>query len=913
MDLAFVHVIVLLHTAFAGVFFFLNWQYPSRFSRLFAWCWIVEGVRASILLPAVHNLGGWPVAWFSLGDVLCFVANWCLLAGFADLVGRRLPRWLAPAYLWTGISLVLLSRYAVAPLLHARMGLRLEDAEFSCGFFNTVVMFAPVTVARLFILSWLYDLWRSTRMPGAAIATIFAVPYALVAAIAPVQYWFSYIPDWITLLWSARVLGFSVGLVILMLNRQQAAAKESEAGLADAQALARLGSWRFDAITGAGTWSAEMFRLCGRDPSGGAPDHDGFLALIHPDDRDLVREGEARARTAGDGNEFEVRLVPSAGGICWISIRCHPIRSADGRLIGLHGTAQDVTERRLAGNRIRQLNRLYAVLSDVNQMIVRERDLEKLFAAVCAIAVERDGFRVACIGLVEADPPRLTLAAHAASGSGGHQEHESFLAGTVGAGTCLQTARAVATGAHAVCNDIAQETEAPTWRTAALQLDIRSMVACPLRVDGRIFGTFNLYAGEPHFFDDTELRLLDELAADISFAVEVSRRDAERQQLQVQLAQAQRLEAIGRLVAGIAHDFNNVLWAICLQIELQLADKTLTAKQRDSLCALRSFAQHGSGLTRQLLLFSRQQPLQKQDIELNATIADLLAMLQRLAGPDVAIEFTPAAFLPHLVADPTMVEQVVMNLVLNARDAMPGGGRIVIATGTTDRAEASTGLASPARPGRYARMSVSDSGTGMSDEVRKRIFEPFFTTKTHGKGMGLGLATVLGIVQEHSGWIDVESQPGRGSVFHVHLPLSAPGSGTADDSPVGAEQLRHAPQRVLLVDDDDAIRAALTQALQSKGYDVIQASGGERALRLWKECGGGFNLLIADLKLRDGMGGVEIARLLRIEAPRLGVVLMGANAGAHAGEAARTGNFGFLAKPFDIATFLEKVRTAGAA
>jgi len=352
MEIAFLYVIVLLHTAFAGVFFFFNWQYPNRFSRLFALCWAVEGVRAAILLPAIHNIGGWPSVWYSLGDVLCFVANWCLLAGFADLVEVRLPRWLAPAYFWTSVPLVLFSRFVLAGLLHVRMGLPVAQADLDCVFLNMVVLFVPVTAARLVILAWLYGLWRRTRMTGALIAAVFAVPYAVVAAMAPLEfwlhYWVSYHPDWIAFLWCGRVLGFSIGLVILMFDREHAAVKESGAGMAVAQALARLGSWQFDPATGTGTWSDEMFRLCGRDPARRAPDHAEFLALIHPDDRAALEAAESLAPGSGDQSEAHLRTNPASGPMRYLHMIVRPVRDRAGRLLHLAGTVQDETERKRA-------------------------------------------------------------------------------------------------------------------------------------------------------------------------------------------------------------------------------------------------------------------------------------------------------------------------------------------------------------------------------------------------------------------------------------------------------------------------------------------------------------------------------------------------------------------------------------
>jgi signal transduction histidine kinase len=246
----------------------------------------------------------------------------------------------------------------------------------------------------------------------------------------------------------------------------------------------------------------------------------------------------------------------------------------------------------------------------------------------------------------------------------------------------------------------------------------------------------------------------------------------DRRRLQAQLAQSQKMEVVGQFAAGITHDFNNVLSAIQLQTEHLLKDETLNAAQRGALEDLASYAMRGSSLTRQLLLFSRQHVMQRMVIDLNATVAEFVPMLQRLVGAHVALKFEPEPNLPHFRADAPMMEQIVMNLVVNARDAMPGGGSVAISTAALDHMGATGATGPKGKPGRFARLSVVDSGSGMTEEVRKRIFEPFFSTKAPGTGTGLGLATVAGIVQEHGGWIDVESEVDRGSTFHVHLPLT---------------------------------------------------------------------------------------------------------------------------------------------
>ncbi len=384
----------------------------------------------------------------------------------------------------------------------------------------------------------------------------------------------------------------------------------------------------------------------------------------------------------------------------------------------------------------------------------------------------------------------------------------------------------------------------------------------------------------------------------------------EAKRLADQLRQAQKMEAVGRLAGGIAHEFNNLLTVINGYTDLWLNAPPSAADARPIVEAVHRAGGRAAELTRQLLAFGRKQILRPRDFDLNALVGDAALLLGRVLGGDVSVATDLAPGPLPVRADPAEVEQVVMNLALNARDAMPGGGRVTMRTRAEDVAGPGGWAADgdEVRPGRYARLSVSDTGHGMDDRALARVWEPFFTTKPVGKGTGLGLATVYGIVKAHGGHVRVESAPGKGSTFHVLLPATAaaaaPGPAPAPaDAPGGSEA-------GLLVEDDAAVRAFAAAVLRGLGYAVEQAAGGEEAVAASARPGAAFDLLLTDVVM-PGMAGSEVAARLTAVRPGLRVVFMSGHAddGAVRRGVTRAGAH-FLPKPFTPAALAKKVREA---
>lgn len=378
----------------------------------------------------------------------------------------------------------------------------------------------------------------------------------------------------------------------------------------------------------------------------------------------------------------------------------------------------------------------------------------------------------------------------------------------------------------------------------------------------------------------------------------------DRKRMEDQLRQTQKMDAIGRLAGGIAHDFNNILAAGMMNIGLLRDEPGLGGEARELVQELESEFRRATGLTRQLLMFGRRSLLQMQAVQINEVISNLLRMLERLLGEKVSVDFQPGEGLPMIQADPGMLDQVLMNLAVNARDAMPAGGQIRVWTSLVAWGPSDLGGVLGRREGRFVRFSVTDSGSGMDEATRLRVFEPFFTTKSAGKGTGLGLATVYGIVEQHHGWLEVESELGRGSTFHVHLPVpeAAPGGDQPSTEalvPPSEQEIPRGDELVLLVEDEGAVRRTEAQCLRLLGYRVIEAGSAEEALTQWKATREPIRLLFSDVVLPGGMTGLELARCLRERNPGLKVILSSGYPDSASDERARVGEAVlFLPKPF---------------
>ncbi len=385
----------------------------------------------------------------------------------------------------------------------------------------------------------------------------------------------------------------------------------------------------------------------------------------------------------------------------------------------------------------------------------------------------------------------------------------------------------------------------------------------------------------------------------------IARDVTDRRLLEARLIQSEKIESVGRLAGGIAHDFNNLLTAILGYTELLLGNRSDTDPDRRDLEEIQKAGQRAAALTQQLLAFSRKQILMPKDVDLNQTVASLQNMMGRLIRADIALvcDLAPAPAVVRI--DPTQIEQVILNLVLNARDALPAGGEIRLDVSIVPRSQVEAADLQLANAGEYVRLRVVDNGVGIPPDVRAHLFEPFFTTKDLGKGTGLGLASAYGIVRQSNGVITVESEAGHGTVFTMHFPMvqetperAAPEASVA---PLGA-----ASETILLVEDEDVVRVIISAVLRRHGYNVVEAPGARVACEIFAGRGNDIDLLLTDIVMPD-MGGPALAQRLIGIRPELRVLFISGYADTLTPPGGGNPNVGFLSKPFQASTLAARV------
>jgi two-component system, cell cycle sensor histidine kinase and response regulator CckA len=395
-------------------------------------------------------------------------------------------------------------------------------------------------------------------------------------------------------------------------------------------------------------------------------------------------------------------------------------------------------------------------------------------------------------------------------------------------------------------------------------------------------------------------------AGTITHFISTGRDITDQKKLESQLQQSQKMDAIGQLAGGVAHDFNNLLLVISAYAELVLDSLAAEDPSRKKLDEIITATRRAAELTRQLLAFGRKQIQSLRVLDLNAVVGEISRMLPRLIGEDIQLVFVPGRDLVRVKADPAQIEQVMMNLATNARDAMPGGGKLTIETSNVslDQAYVERHVIVPA--GEYALLAVSDSGEGIAEEHMNHIFEPFYTTKVAGKGTGLGLATVYGIVKQSGGFIWVYSEPGHGTTFKIYLPRVRAGK-VESQTPV-VESSPRGQETVLLVEDEAAVRASTCEFLIRCGYTVVTAENGEEALRVSREYSGPIDLMITDVVMPK-MGGPKLAAQLLAERPQMKALFL---SGYAENTMLRHGGVDvgsrFLSKPFSLSTLANKIR-----
>jgi len=401
------------------------------------------------------------------------------------------------------------------------------------------------------------------------------------------------------------------------------------------------------------------------------------------------------------------------------------------------------------------------------------------------------------------------------------------------------------------------------------------------------------------------------LVRSLRYAIERKHIQDEKDKIQTQLLQAQKMEAIGILTGGIAHDFNNLITAVrgCADMAIQNLDQTSPLYREIKEIQLAS--QKAAGLTRQMLIFSRKHPVKFEFINMNQLVEDMLKMLHHMIGEDIEIHTNLEPDLWTITADQSTLEQIVMNLTVNARDAMPDGGKLIIRTDNVELNEENCRFMPESKPGIYVRLAITDTGIGMDEKTLQRIYEPFFSTKGRGKGTGLGLSVVYGIVKEHKGWISIESQPGQGTTFRIFTPaINVKTSFKREEVNRSIEVFAGHGEKILVVEDEESVRRFAERALERNGYEVFTAANAREALDVFKQKKGEIHLVISDVILPD-INGLDLVHQMISKNPQLNILLSSGytDSRSHQRIIEKEGYL-FLKKPYAYLELLEAVKTA---
>jgi PAS domain S-box-containing protein len=719
-----------------------------------------------------------------------------------------------------------------------------------------------------------------------------------------------------------------INLDISQLKQTEEALRKSEERLRLVLQASSMGTFEVDLLTGEGLWNATEFELLGLLPGDVIPCPENFFRYVHPDDVELLQAKWEEALVSGKLDE-EFRVVRADGEVRWLAGRgefisetakgaeTRGVRGQTRRFLGVNFdiTARkqveealkklnqelenrvaerteelaativnlqvEIAEREKAEERALRLNRLYAVLSETNQAIVRTRDRDTLFNDFCRIAVQDGNFTLAWVGLV--DEERGELKVVAADGATGYLDGIRITVD--GEPTGLgPTGISIREGTYYICNDFLGDPITRPWHERGRAHGIRASASVALKQEGGVIGSLTLYADKEDFFDAQQVELLRQMGADVSFALDnivretrsreaqraLQEETAERRKLEQQLLQSQKMESIGLLAGGVAHDFNNLLTGIGGYAQI-IQDSVPTEHElQESVAQMMAGVVRAAELTRSLLAFSRKQELNRKPVMIDGILDKAGKFIRRVIGEDIEFRTAFGGNDLLVLVDTGQIEQVLLNLAINARDAMPQGGCLTISISRTIVKEGSQRLYDLPSSGNYARISVADTGSGIDRTTMERIFEPFYTTKAVGKGTGLGLSIVHGIIKQHDGSILVSSEPGRGATFDIYLPL-------IEEQESREETKMSAPvaggtETLLIAEDEEIVKTLLKRILEKVGYRVVVAADGNEALARFREHDD-IALVLSDVVM-PGKNGKEILTEIREMKPGMKFIFL---------------------------------------
>jgi two-component system, cell cycle sensor histidine kinase and response regulator CckA len=664
-----------------------------------------------------------------------------------------------------------------------------------------------------------------------------------------------------------------------------------------------------NAVTGEIYWSPRYFNILGYEPEEFHPTGDTYRKLIHPDDWDSINDNiNLKGKNKETRFELIYRMMSKDQGWRWISSRFKIISLTEaGHPERMIGTITDITNTKLYEIDLKRKNRALKVLSGCNEVIIKTREEKKLLQKICDRIVGIGEYTLVWVGYAKDDIERSIIPQTWAGKEEGYLENMNISWGQNERGN-RPAGIAIRTGTPYIIRDLQSDQNFIPWLSQAIRRGYRSTIALPLKENEHVFGALCIYSSELDAFDKSEIDLLSELANDLAYGIISIRTREKHDKLESQLLQSQKMEAIGKLAGGIAHDFNNLLTVIMGNSELVLSELEENSNMFNIMHRVILTTKKAASLTHQLLAFSRKQMVQPREIDLNTIVNETQKMLYRLLGEDIILKVNIETELMKIKADPGQIDQIIMNLVVNARDAMPNGGYLTIKTNNILISGNDITKHPSGSPGKFVCLEVSDTGTGISDEILPQIFDPFFTTKDLGKGTGLGLSVVYGVVKQNNGWIELETKIGIGTSFKIFLPGLEKTSSEVETNGFDINKYSGQGEKILIVEDDNDIRSMVKRTLEKNGYSISESKDLTTAKNNIMQSNAEFDLIFLDIVLPDG-SGIEFFEKIHSTYPELKVLFTS----GYADEKARWSiiqekNYNFIQKPYETLELLKSIK-----
>lgn len=577
---------------------------------------------------------------------------------------------------------------------------------------------------------------------------------------------------------------------------------------------------------------------------------------------------------------------------------------------------KEIQERSRAEQQLIKVNRTLKTLSKCKAALVRATDESALLDNVCKKLVETGGYPLVWIDLIKQNgKSHFDLISQAALNKQDLALLDCFhTQKKVNCHTFLN--KAIQSEEPVIVNDLSEVEIGSEMVKQLIKSGYSTLISIPLVKKNQAFGILNILGNKNCSIDQEDVKFLRELANDLAFGIDVlntrnehEKAEKEKEQMRAQLLQSQKMEAIGILAGGVAHDFNNLLTAIQVSVDLAMMATDENSLVHRELDEIHQVALHASDLAKQLLLFSRRHPMEPAPLDLNVVVEHLNKMLKRLISENITISLEIDSRLWHIWADRATIEQVIMNLIVNARDAMENGGEIYIRAQNVRLNKTRCRQIPESRPGKYVKLTIEDTGNGMPKDVVQHIFEPFFSTKSPGKGTGLGLSVVYGIVKEHEGFVKVSSEVGTGTAFEIYLPAITLRPEPKENTSISFNRFQGRGKGILIIEDEEKVRDSTGKGLQMNGYTVFTASTGSEAEQMFNREKGAIDVIFSDVVLPDTSGIVLTEKLKEINS-NLKILMCSGYADEHIGSLEfQNKNFLFLQKPYTLSEVLKKLQT----